>query len=124
MLDSIAFMAPHNLPQTTIVLPNPTLGDTALYNNEIVVKEFMSGRIGTYIKRTDRTIFDFHFELTAEKDEELRRFILAYVAETWRFYHWDSTVWTVNLVSPDYESTTVAVDEYKESSLKLEGTQI
>lgn len=124
MNNSISFMAPHKLPQTLIVLPNPALGNTMGTNNSVIVKEFMDGSIKTYVRRTNRQIFDFSFELTAEKDEELRRFVQAYVAEDWRFYHWDGTVWKVNLVTPQYKSTTVAINEYKASSLQLEGIQL
>lgn len=124
MNNSFALMAPHNLPQTTIVLPNPKISDDVASSNEVLVKQFLDGSLGTYVRRTGRRTFSFSFELTQEKDEELRRFIAAYVAEQWRMFHWDQTVWVVHLVRPEYDSTTVALGESKETSLILEGTRL
>lgn len=124
MNNSIAFMAPHNLPQTTIVLPNPKLSNDTLGVNEVIVKPFIDGSFKTYKRTSSRKIFSMSFELTQDKDEELRRFVEAYTAHQWRFYHWDQTTWAVHLRAPSYSSVTSGIDEYKEASLEVEGFRL
>lgn len=124
MNNSTAFMAPHNLPQTTIVLPNPKLSNDVVGVNQVIVKPFTDGSIKTYKRTSNRRIFSLSFELTQAKDEELRRFVRAYSAVQWRFFHWDQTTWAVYLLKPEYRSVSTAIDEYKEASLELEGFRL
>jgi len=120
----LVLMAPHELPQTTIFLPTPKLADGKDATDELNLRESMNGTLWSYVKRVDRTRFSFSFELTQAKDEELRRFFEVYVARNLRMYHWDTSIWIVNFVSPQYPSTTSAIGEYKDCSLELEGRRL
>lgn len=121
---SLTLMAPHDLPQTSIVLPLPKLSDDVSATDSIQVKESMNNTVWTYVKRTDRRKFNFTFELTHEKEEEFRRFFEVYVAKNIRMFHWDGTLWIVNFASPIFDSTTVAVNEYKDLTIELEGSKL
>ncbi len=120
----LAIMAPHSLPQTTIILPLPKLNNQIISKDSVEVKEFMNGDLATYVKSTSRRQFSFSFELTQHKCEELRRFFEAYVAEQWRVYLWTNEVWVLTPTVPEFIPVTVAVAEYKEVSLELEGFRL
>lgn len=121
---TLALMAPHELPQTTIILPPPKLADGLAATDVVNLRESMNGTLWSTVKRTNRKRFSFSFELTQEKDEELRRFFEVYVAENIRMYHWDGTLWRVNFVSSDYVSVTVGPNEAKEATIELEGVKL
>ncbi len=124
MATTLPIMAPHYLPQTTIILPLPNLADERTSMNQVDVKEFMNGDLGTYVRRVDRMKFSFNFEITAAKCEEFRRFFRAYSAEAWRMYHWSGTVWVVTPIVPEFVPVTIGPGEYKDLSIELEGYKL
>lgn len=124
MNNSIALMAPHELPGRTIILPNPKLSNDTALRNLVKVKEYLDGTLRSYVQTTNRRLFSMSFELTQDKEYELQEFFELYSAAAWRFFHWDETVWVVHSKDPTYAATSVGIGEYKEVTLELEGFRL
>lgn len=80
----IAFMAPATLPQTTIVMPNPTFTDEIALQGDTSVLFGMDGTLYSYARTTDKYLITYNFNLREKDMQELDQFLRAYYQEQWR----------------------------------------
>jgi hypothetical protein len=84
---------PHN--QTTIVLPNPLIGDSEAHTSEVIVKRTMSGRAQTFVRRKNqRKKLTWSFRVTRNKALEVREFFRSYHGSKMRIIDHEDRSWT------------------------------
>lgn len=115
--------APHSLIQTTILLPNPSFGDPQSLKDALVSKTARSGITRTHIKTTDRRLLSYTFNLTREKAEELKQFIISYAGEEIRIT-WKGEVWKALLSNDVIDFTPVSRGNYQQVRLDFEGVKL
>lgn len=96
--------APYPVKQTTIVLPNPQLGNSIAGTTEVAQRRMMSGRVQTYVKRKNqrkRLIWTFRAPLN--KAIEVREFIASYHGSPMWVEDHDGNTWVGFLMSNPVE---------------------
>ncbi len=101
---SIRISAPLPAPQTTLRLPNPELGDTQSYTNEIDIFRAVDGTKRTSVKRKNgKQRLSYNFTLDELKKEALQAFVKVYHSQEWRIVDAYDDVWEVKLASNPVE---------------------
>lgn len=101
MAKTVALMAPHELVETTIILPRPAFGDDINADLKVKYSQSMDGTVYSYVQKSNRFVFNHNYVMTREKAEELRRFFIAYSTVNIRMYNHDDTVWVVKFEAKD-----------------------
>lgn len=108
---SMLIQAPYNVPQTSVILPNPQLGDTDGHDLILSIKRSLTGGKITHIKRNQQRILNFQLILTRAKTEELKEFVKAYYGEEMRLFDWRDRVWKGIWESNDFIVTPIRYQE-------------
>lgn len=117
-------MAPHELVETTIILPRPDFSDDENLDIKVQYDQAMDGTIYSYKQTSDRSMISQNYILTREKAEELRRFFIAYSTKNIRLYNYDETVWVVKFEDKELSITTQFNSEIKQVSLNFIGKRV
>lgn len=120
----VALMAPHELVETTIILPRPDFSDDENLDIKVQYDQAMDGTIYSYKQTSDRSMISQNYILTREKAEELRRFFIAYSTKNIRLYNYDETVWVVKFEDKELSITTQFNSEIKQVSLNFIGKRV
>ena len=99
-------MAPHELVETTLILPNPGLNDAMNMDLKVSYEQAIDGTIYSYVQKSNRFIFEHSYLIPKAKVEELRRFFKAYSVSNIRLYNYDDTIWVVNFQNKELNATT------------------
>lgn len=124
MANTVVLMAPHELVETTIILPRPAFGDDENLDIKVQYDQSMNGTIYSYIQTSLRRTFSHNHLLTQDKAEELRRFFVAYSVANIRMYNYDDSVWLVKFEDKELSFTTQFNTEIKQVSLNYIGTKL
>ena len=124
MAGNVVLMAPHELVETTLILPRPDFGDDENLDLKVMYHQAMDGTIYSYVQTSDRIALSHNYILTREKAEELRRFFLAYSTSNIRLYNYDDTIWVVQFEDKELQITTQFNTEIKQASLNFIGTRL
>lgn len=114
-------MAPHSLPETVIILPNPSMGNEENLQVKLVLGDAEDSTQYSYIKRTPNQKFIFDFYLSRSKAKELETFILTYYTKEMRLIDHNDVVWRVYNTNDLLELSRVAGEEFTEVRLTFEG---
>lgn len=120
----IILQAPHELIQTTTVLPNPRDNDTTSLTLGMNLHRSMDGTVRTYIKSNDRYRLQYEIEMTRSKSLELEAFFDAYFNENIRLTDWDNNVYVVKLMTVPVSFSPIRKNEDVETKIEFEGTKI
>lgn len=117
----IILQAPHEIIQTTTLLPDPEFHDEE--NRQVVMnlQYAMDGTSFTNIKSNDRIKLVYDFNLTRFKSLELFAFIDAYFDYNIRLTNWKNEVWVVNIVNNPQDFVAIAFKEINTIRLEFEG---
>lgn len=63
------------------VIPNPLFSNSDANQHQVIVKRAETGRVRTYVRRNNRRVLIWNFEMDREKALELRAFLKAYAAD-------------------------------------------
>lgn len=92
---STVFMAPHNLPQATIVLPNPELNNEEGLQQDVVVKYAEDSTIYTTVRTSKYRLLTLEFILRRAEKLELEEFVKAYYSYRVRMIDFKGRAWAV-----------------------------
>ena len=120
----IILQAPHELIQTTTLLPNPILGDEESPALDMALRRAMDGTVYTKIKTNSRSQLTYNFELTYLKALELEAFITAYYVENIRLTNYKDEVWVMKISTDPFDKTVAKRGEITTVSLRFEGVKI
>lgn len=99
--------APYPGLHTTIILPNPTLGDTEAINTELTKKVAMDGTKWFYIKPKDgRRSLSWEFRLSRPKAEEVKQFLWLFHTAPLKVTDHEGNVWVGVIPSDRLEFDT------------------
>lgn len=121
---SFVLMAPHELVQTTTLLPSPQFGDADNLVAEVDVKRTMNGTVRTYIKTSSDEHLLYDFILTRMKTLELINFILVYYSYNMRIINHKSEIYVGKLLNDPNDFTTFRVGEENTFRLEFRGKKI
>lgn len=92
---SFTISAPYPYNQTTIVLPNPQLGNSEAHASEVIIKRTMSGRAQTFVRRKNqRKKLQWAFRVTRNKALEVREFFRSYHGSKMNILDHEGRTWT------------------------------
>ena len=121
---SVILDAPHNIPQTRTILPNPELGDTQDLRDEVIYKESIDGTIYSHIKTNNRKRLIYDFDITRLKALEILEFFTAYNDEYIRLTNHDNEVWKVKLLNSTLDFLVATMSQDGNITLEFEGEKI
>jgi hypothetical protein len=116
--------APHKLPETAIVLPNPAIGNEEKLQIELVLGDAEDSTQYSYIKRTPNKSLVYDFSLGRPKAKELKNFLLLYYTQEMRIIDHEDVTWKVFLMNDLAELTKIAGEEFVEVRLMFEGVKL
>jgi hypothetical protein len=122
----ITLQAPSPAYATTLILPNPRLGD--MRRNESTVelhKSIVGTLINTYVqKKEDQRVFELNFDLTRYKSWELWRFYDYHGSDKMRLELYDGEEYfgylNINPLELEKVSRSLTADSVEQVSVKLE----
>lgn len=123
----IQFSAPYPLLTTTIMLPNPLLGDLEGGVSSIITKRSMDGTLYTYVQKNTDKKLELQFLLTRLKGEEFKRFLFTYASDKLIYVDYLARTWVGYITSNPIEFTTSrrgapgGGNELMEVSIEFEG---
>ncbi len=117
----ILLQAPHEIIQTTTLLPDPEFHDEQEREVHAIVKYAMDGTIYTTRKRNNSQKLTYDFNLTRLKSLELFEFIKAYFPYNIRLTNWKNEVWVVKILNDPIDFTAVAIKEINTVRLEFRG---
>ena len=120
----IVLQAPHELIQTTTLLPSPKLDDTRMIKSSSTLKRAMDNTSYTYVKTNTRYRLSWQFELDRGKAIELQEFFLAYCKFNVRVTDWRGEVWVVNFTEETLTITPFLNGELCTCTVELEGYKL
>lgn len=90
-------------PYGTVVLPIPELNDSHRNNDSVDIKRSMSGKLTSYVKRSNREILTYTWMLDYPKALELKLWALnnKNFAQPITLTNWKGEVWSVSIISDD-----------------------
>jgi hypothetical protein len=127
--------APSPAIQTTMLLPNPLLGDSEGLTAVMETKRSMNGTAYTYVKsKNGRRRMQWTFRTTRNKGLELRAFLYRYFASVIRIEDHNGRTWIGSFTNNPFEFDTprrsgpaitpMPRGEQQEITLEFEGVEV
>lgn len=117
-----------SVPQRSIVLPCPQLGDTQAYTGSMTLKRTMTGDTLTYVKKSKTNKLKYLFWLGRQKGLELRDFLIAHNSQVITLVNWKGETWYGFLTSNPFDLVTAErwqnTGERVDVTLEFEGIKI
>lgn len=84
---------------STIVLPNPELGDAEAPVSAIKIHRTITGNIYTYARKNRSRKLKYKFVINRKKAYELRKFLLQNLTKRVTMTNWKGEIWNVNFLN-------------------------
>ena len=120
----VYLQVPFDLIQTTIMLPNPKLGDTTNNQIDMQARNSMNGTLYTYVKTSDRIKKVWDFRLTREKSIELETFLDYYNQLEFRVVDWNDKEYRMWLTNYPVSFERQFMNNETNVRLEFEGTEL
>ena len=127
---SFIMQAPVPAVETTSVLPSPQFNNTEGRRLQVEMKRSMNNTRRSYVKSSPRSRITYNFQVTRNKGEEIKQFILAYYRSKIRWTDHLGDVWEGYFTSNPFalggagRAAGSPGGEYQEISIQLEGSRI
>lgn len=130
---AVYLMAPWGLEQTTVMLPNPQLGDLRNKILHVNIRNSIDGTLYSYKKSNtyyyngqvyDKYKLSWEFLLRRGKADELFEFVRAYSGYKWRVIDWKERVYIVDLLNDPVDFDYISSSGIHSVRLDLEGPRI
>lgn len=121
---SFVMMAPHELVQTTILLPSPEFGDSDNIVAAINLKRSMNGKKRTYINTTPEEQLVYEFVLTREKTLEVLAFIDVYYTYNIRIINHKGETYVCKIMNDPIDISIFRYGEEANFRLELRGREL
>jgi len=131
---SVYLMAPWDLIQATVMLPNPQLGDLNQKQHQVNIRNSIDGTFYSYVKSSkvytsteggfaelDRHKLSWEFKLRRGKADELLAFVEAYYGYKWRVIDWNERTYCMNMTNDPVEFTCMNKAGIYSVRLELQG---
>jgi len=114
---------------STIVLPNPELGDAEAPVSAIKILRTITGDIYTYVRKNASRKLKYKFIITRKKAYELRVFLLQNLTQRVNMTNWKGEMWNVNFLTDPVDLVaekhgTPPCGEWYSVELDFEGVRI
>lgn len=120
----IHLQAPADVPQATITLPNPQLGDTDGNDFVLNVKRSLTGDMHTYVKTNNQRLLKLSFFVARQKSLEIQNFIESYFGEKMKLWDWRDRVWVGIMEDPEFAIVFIGKNEYTQIEFTFRGQRI
>lgn len=107
------------VPEQLISLPNYRLTNSDAARHSVTVNKSRNGRVYTYVKSNTYRTYQWTFELTYTKAEELKSFIHSFADKIWTVRDKDGTVLTGTL-----KTNPVEFDHFARNPLCIEQVSV
>lgn len=108
------------VPEQTILLPCPQLGDSQSNSSTMTLKRTMTGGTLTYMKKTGLQKLKYSFWLGRQKSLELKDFLINYAERIITLYNFKGETWYAALTNSPFEF--VAKERYQPQGERIEVT--
>lgn len=116
--------APHRLPVTAIILPNPNMGNEENLQVELILGDAEDSTQYSYIKRTENIRLTYDLSLARPKMDELKNFLKLYHTFEMRLIDHHDVSWKVYMITELVELTRKSGQEYTDVRLQFEGVKL
>lgn len=118
---SFVLQAPHELVQTTSLLPSPEFGDAEELIASVNLKRSMNGTVRTYVKSCPDSKLTYEFVLTRGKTLEVLEFINVYYPYNIRVTNHKGEIWICKILNDPMDVTMFRHLEDATFRLELRG---
>jgi hypothetical protein len=122
---SVQISAPYPKQKVTIILPDPSFGNTRASESTVQLKRTMTGKLWSYINTSLKERVVFTFTLSRQKDLELQEFVRVYhAAEFWKLTDHNGKEWKVKLAGEPIQRSSVGRINSNDSSTGGESRRV